>query len=280
MKRPVVHVVGAGAAGLAAARALVNATACASSCTRRSLTLGGRRRSFPDEALPRDFDTGAFLLLSGWKATLALIDAAGARGEWRTEAQAGVAFADLATGERWRIAPNAGRLPWWLLDARRRGPNLRLGDFWAALLLLDAPADATVQSLAPKGAALERLWRPLTVAALNCPPETASARLLGAVLRDVVAAGGAGLRILTPKRGFGRAFVEPLARSLDRDGATLRYGRRLTGLGLVSNASRISNSSTIASISGPKTRRSWRRRGRRPRRSSPERRRRKRRRRR
>ena len=36
---------------------------------------------------------------------------------------------------------------------------------------------------------MERLWRPLTLAALNGPPETASARLLGAVLREIVGSG-------------------------------------------------------------------------------------------
>ncbi len=235
MKRAVVHVVGAGAGGLSAARALIVGGACDVVLHEAQAHPGGRRRSFQDEPLAYEFDTGVFPLLSCWSSTLALIEASGARGEWRTEARPGVAFADLAAGERWRLAPNAGRLPWWLLDPRRRGPNLRFADYWGARRLLSAPAEATVASFAPKGVAMERLWRPLTLAALNCPPETASARLLGAVFREVVEAGGAGLRILTPRRGFGRAFVEPVARNLTRDGATLRFGRRLTGLGLDSN---------------------------------------------
>ena len=37
--------------------------------------------------------------------------------------------------------------------------------------------------------------------------------------------------MLAPGRGIGRAFIEPLARSLERDGAALRFGRRLVGLG-------------------------------------------------
>ncbi len=235
MKRPVVHVVGAGASGLSAAHALLKTGACDVVLHEAQPHAGGRRRSFTDEALACDFDTGVFPVLSCWRATLALIDAAGARGEWRTEGRPGVAFADFATGERWRITPNAGRWPWWLLDARRRGPNLRFSDYWSARRLLSAAPETTVASLAPKGAAMERLWRPLTLAVLNCPPETASARLLGAVLREIVDSGGAGLKILWPSRGFGRAFVEPLQRGLERDGATLRFGRRLTGLGLESD---------------------------------------------
>jgi len=230
MKRPVVHVVGAGAAGLSAAKALIDARACDVVLHEAQAQPGGRRRSFHDEALACDFDTGAFPILSCWRSTLALIDAIGARGEWRAETQPGVAFVDVATGERWRLTPNAGRWPWWLLDPGRRGPRLRFGDYWEARRLLSAPPEVTVESVAPKGVAMERLWRPLTLAALNSPPETASARLLGAVLREIREAGGGGLTILTPSRGFGRAFVEPLARSLERDGAALRFGRRLIGL--------------------------------------------------
>ena len=74
------------------------------------------------------------------------------------------------------------------------------------------------------------MWRPLTMAALNAPLERASAPLLGAVMRRILLAGGAGLRILTPENGFGRAFVEPLVRNLQRLGAALRFERRLVAL--------------------------------------------------
>jgi hypothetical protein len=72
----------------------------------------------------------------------------------------------------------------------------------------------------------------LSLAALNAPPEIASAQLAGAVLRKILRAGGAGLRVLTPVNGFGRAFVEPLARNLQRLGALLRFERRLIALDL------------------------------------------------
>ncbi len=230
MKRAIVHIVGAGAAGLAAARALA-------ADGRRHVILhesaphaGGRRRTFHDGALGLDFDTGNFPLISFWTASLSLIDAIGARGEWREEAEPGVAFADFATGERWRLRPNAGRAPWWLLGGKRRGPRLRLSDFWAARRLISASPGATVASVAPGEPAKTRLWRPLSLAAFNAPPEIASAELAGALLRRIFLAGGAGLRILAPANGFGRAFVEPLQRNLQRLGAALRFERRLVAL--------------------------------------------------
>src|SRR5262249_10954961 len=148
-----------------------------------------------DEALGLDVDTGNFPLLSCWTSTLSLIEAAGSRGEWREEMEPGLALADLMTGERWRIRPTAGRMPWWILDPKRRGPRLTFDDYWSARRLFFAPRGTTVASLAPRsGSAMERLWRPLALAALDCGPEAASARLAGAVLREIASAGGAGAR--------------------------------------------------------------------------------------
>ena len=230
MKRAVVHIVGAGAAGLAAARALAADRRCDVVVHECAPYAGGRRRTFHDETLGLDFDTGNFALISSWAASLSLIEAIGARGEWREEAEPGVAFADFSTGERWRLKPNAGRAPWWLLGGKRRGSGLRFSDFWAARRLISAAPGATVASVAPREPGRTRLWRPLTLAALNAPPEIASAELAGTVLRRILLAGGAGLRILTPVNGFGRAFVEPLARNLQRLGAVLRFERRLVAL--------------------------------------------------
>jgi hydroxysqualene dehydroxylase len=229
MKRAVVHVIGAGVAGLAAARALAASGRCDVVIHEARAQAGGRRRSFRDETLGVEIDIGNFPLLSGWKSSLALVDAIGARGEWVEAKAPGVDFADFAAGKRWRLAPNAGRLPWWLLHERRRGPGLTPADYWGMRRLLSAPADATVAAFAPKGHAFERLWRPLTLAALNCEPEAGSARLAGAALRAALAGGGAGLKLLTPAANFGRAFVEPLTRAVERQGAALRFGRRLTG---------------------------------------------------
>ena len=230
MRRAVAHVIGAGVAGLAAARALAIAADRDVVVHEARGQTGGRRRAFRDETLGLEIDIGNFPLLSGWKATLALVDAIGARGEWVENPAPGVAFADFAAGKRWRLAPNAGRAPWWLLYARHRGPDLTPADYWAMRRLLTAPADATVAAFAPSGPAFERLWRPLALAALNCEPEAGSARLAGAALREALGGGGAGLRVLTPAANFGRAFVEPLTRAVERQGVALRLGRRLTGL--------------------------------------------------
>jgi hypothetical protein len=231
MKQSVVHIVGAGVAGLAAARMLAATGRREVVLHEARLQAGGRRRSFYDETLGFDVDTGNFPLISSWSSALSLLEAVGARGEWREEKESGVAFADFSSGERWRLRPNPGRAPWWLIVPGRRGPRLTLSDYWAARRLFSASKTATVASLGPNGgAAMERLWRPLCIAALNCPPETASASLAGTALRELVRFGGSGMRLLTPVHSFGRAFIEPLVRRIQRDGATLRFERRLIAL--------------------------------------------------
>jgi hydroxysqualene dehydroxylase len=232
MKRAVVHIVGAGVAGLSAARALAASRRCEVVVHEARPQAGGKRRSFYDETLGVEIDISNVPLLSCWSSSLSLIESVGARGEWREEADPGVAFADFLSGERWRLLPNHGRAPWWLLDPERRGPRLKVSDYWALRRLRSASKTATVASLVPEGgAAMERLWRPLCVAALNCPPETASASLAAAALAELFRSGGRGMRLLTPVESFGRAFVEPLARQVQRDGAALRFERRLLALG-------------------------------------------------
>jgi phytoene dehydrogenase-like protein len=230
MKRPTVHVIGAGASGLSAALHLA-ATPQADIVVHESAAqAGGRRRSLFDDATGMTFESGHRVVLSSWRYALGLIEAIGARAQWRDAAPGGVAFADMASGERWTLRPGGGPFPWWILDPRRRAPRTRLRDYWLAARLGRAPASALLGDYAPSvGPAAERLWRPFALAALNTDLERASARLAAAALGET-RLGGA--RPLTPVHGFGRAFVEPAVKALRRRGVAIRFERRLAALDL------------------------------------------------
>ena len=230
MKRPTVHVVGAGFSGLSAAVRLA-ATANADIVVHESAEqAGGRRRSFFDEAMAMTLDCGHDLALSSWRSAWAAIEAVGARAQWREVAPDGVAFADMASGERWTLRPNAGPFPWWVFAPRRRAPRTRLKDYWPAAWLGRAPASALLSDYAPTGGpAAERLWRPFALAALNTDLERASARLAGVALSET-RFGRA--RPLMPVHGLARAFVEPAVKALRRRDVAVRFERRLAALDL------------------------------------------------
>ncbi len=228
MNRPTVHIIGAGFSGLSAAVHLAATSNALIVVHESAAQAGGRRRSFFDEATATTIDSGHDLVLSSWRSAMAAIEAIGARAEWREAAPSGIAFADMASGERWTLRPNGGPLPWWICDPRWRAPRTRLKDYWPAARLLRAPTTALLRDYAPSaGPAAERLWRPFALAALNTDLERASARLAGAALSET-RLGGA--RPLMPVHGLARAFVEPAVKTLRRRGVAVRFERRLAAI--------------------------------------------------
>jgi squalene-associated FAD-dependent desaturase len=142
-------------------------------------------------------------------------------------------FADLRTGERWTLRPNAGRLPWWILDARRRVPGTRTQEYLAPIAVLRAPAEATVGDvMACRGPLYERLWRPLLLAALNTEPSAADARLAAQILRETLGAGGQACRPIVATGGLSAALIEPALSYLAARGAEMRFSHALRAIRL------------------------------------------------
>ncbi|TXM89367.1 NAD(P)-binding protein, partial [Methylobacterium sp. WL122] len=133
-----VHVVGAGLAGLSAAVSLVErgARVVVHEAAKQA---GGRCRSYYDPTLGLELDNGNHLLLSGNTDSLDFLKRIGAPDDALTGPdEALFPFADLKTGERWTLRPNAGRVPWWVLSKARRVPGSRARDYLAPLGILRA----------------------------------------------------------------------------------------------------------------------------------------------
>jgi hydroxysqualene dehydroxylase len=236
MQRPVVHVVGAGLAGLAAAVGLAGGPfdIVVHEASRQA---GGRCRSYFDETLGMTIDNGNHLLLSGNESTRAYLDAIGARHELRGPKRCEIAFADMASGERWTLRPNEGRLPWWLLVEGRRVPRTRAADYLSVARLLRASAQARVGDVMEcSGPLYERLWGPFFLAALNTDPRGAAAVLAATILRETLARGGRACHPLVAANGLSRAFVDPALKLLRRGGAQIRFERRLRALDFAENS--------------------------------------------
>ncbi len=223
----VIHIVGAGLAGLAAGVRLARAG--------RRVVLyeasghaGGRCRSFHDDVLGATIDNGNHLLLSGNRSALAYLGEIGAADTLTGPAGAAFPFVDLTTDERWTVRLNAGPIPWWVLMAGRRPPGSRAADFLAVLRLARAGPDATVGGLfGGQGVMFTRFLEPLAVAALNTPADAAAARPLWAVFRETFARGAAACRPLIARDGLSRSFVDPALARLQALGAEIRFGHRL-----------------------------------------------------
>jgi squalene-associated FAD-dependent desaturase len=222
-----VHVVGAGLAGLAAAAALA-AAGHRVVLYESSDHAGGRCRSYVDAELGLRIDNGNHLLLSGNRSALAYLRLIDARDTFEPPGEAAFPFVDLQSGERWRLRPNRGSLPWWVLARGRRVPGSTALDYLAVLRLRESQPEATVAGRLDTASVLyRRLWQPVAVAALNTAAEDGSALLFWRVLEETLGNGAAACRPLLPRQGLSESLIDPALAMLRGRGADIRFGTRL-----------------------------------------------------
>jgi squalene-associated FAD-dependent desaturase len=224
-----VHVIGAGIAGLSAASVLAS----------RGLRVelyeatghaGGRCRSYHDPVLGRAIDNGTHVLVGANRAAFRYLARIGATDRLLAMGGGGVSFVDVARGQRWRARLGGGVVPWWIAVPSRRVPDSTITEYLRLRRLFNAKSSATVTDCLGAGPLMDRLWRPLTKAALNTAPEEASARLLVPVVRGMMLGGAAAARIHVARDGLGPTFVDPALALLAANGVTPRYGARLRAI--------------------------------------------------
>jgi len=225
-----IHIIGAGLAGLSAAVSLGKRGRVVAVHEATSFA-GGRCRSYHDAAVGMTIDNGNHLLLSGNLAALGFLREIGAAHGLIGPATPTFDFIDLASRERWTLRMSEGRLPWWIFDPARRVPGTRARDYLGFGRLIMAPAGKSVgEVISPSGPLYARLVAPLLLAALNIEPPAGSARLAGAVIRETLAAGGQACRPLIARDGLGPTLVAPALARIAQAGGTVRLSHELHAL--------------------------------------------------
>ncbi|MGE3149939.1 MAG: hydroxysqualene dehydroxylase HpnE [Pseudorhodoplanes sp.] len=237
----IVHIIGAGLAGLSAAVRL-SAGGAKVRVYEANAQAGGRCRSYHDRGLDLVIDNGNHLLLSGNRDARAFLRAIGADHEMVGPAQAEFPFIDLQSGERWTLRPNAGPLPWWIFSRARRVPGTTSSEYLslARFLLPVSDDDEIEEVLDCDGVLYDRMLRPVLLAALNVEPPEGSAALAAAVIRETLARGGRFCRPLIARNGLSAAFIDPAIAFIRTNGGDVQLesevrqlvfeGDRLTAL--------------------------------------------------
>ena len=242
--KPRIAVIGGGWAGCAAAVALAGAGQSVT-LFEAARTLGGRARAVPVHGL--NLDNGQHILLGAYSATLAMLKKVGIERD--------AAFLNMPLQMRYpRVGMDAGmdagmdflapRLPAplhlavALLRAKglSRADKLSLARFSTTARWMDWTLhhDCSVSELLERFDQTARLtalmWRPLCLAALNTPPERASAQVFLAVLRDSLGARRAASDMLLPKLDLSALFPQAAARFVEGRDGEVRLGAAVTSL--------------------------------------------------
>ena len=224
-----VHIIGGGLAGLSAALDLAEAgrRVC---LYEAGPACGGRARSYEDRQLGCRIDNGNHLLLSANHATFGFLRRIGALDTLTGPGTALFPFVDLAAKLHWTLRLSPGRIPWWVFDRKRRVPGMRLRELLSLARLLRARGATTVADCLVPGPLADRLLVPLSIAVLNTQPEIGSAVLMGSMMRESLAKGGAACLPRFPAIGLSESFVDPALLRLGRLGARIRTGCRVVAL--------------------------------------------------
>ena len=235
MHKSSVAIVGAGWAGCAAA---VELTRRGASVTlfEAARTLGGRARRV--DHYGATLDNGQHILLGAYRDTLHLMKTVGLR----------PAEALRRLPLQMRYPSNSGGMdlvaprlpaPFHLAWAVVRAKGLTIADKLSLARFSSAArwmqwqlnTDCTVTELLERFDQTETLtrlmWRPLCIAALNTPPERASARVFLAVLRDSLGAHRNASDMLMPRQDLSSLFPDAAASYVEHQGGHVKTGTQV-----------------------------------------------------
>ena len=228
-----VAVIGGGWSGLACAVELVAAGArtCVIEAARQ---LGGRARRV--DVRNHALDNGQHILIGAYRETLRLMRLVGSDPE-RVLQRLPLELNHPRAGFRLRLpqAPAPLNLAIGLITAKGCSLSEKLGAARFMRTLQTAnyrlTGDISVAQLldchGQKGALRRLMWEPLCLAALNTPPERASAQVFANVLRDSLGGERTDTDLLLPNTDLSHVFPDVASRFITGHGGTIRLSQRV-----------------------------------------------------
>ncbi|MYM28463.1 NAD(P)-binding protein [Duganella sp. CY15W] len=233
-------VIGAGWAGCAAAVELARA-GYKVTLLEAARTLGGRARRIETDR--KQLDNGQHILLGAYSESLRLMQLTGVD----------TSQAVLTLPLQMRYPPNTGGMDFIapalplpaplhlaiaLLRAQglHREDKLSLARFstsarWMGWQLdTDCSVSALLERFDQTPRLIKLMWRPLCLAALNTPPERASARVFLNVLRDSLGAKRRASDMLLPRADLSALFPDAAAAYIGRHGGSVRSGAKVQAI--------------------------------------------------
>ncbi|UMM64722.1 hydroxysqualene dehydroxylase HpnE [Aristophania vespae] len=223
-----VHIIGGGLAGLSAAVEL--APQAQVTLYEAGPVCGGRARSYYDRTLEVTIDNGNHMLLSANPYSFRYLDLIGARNTLKGPGKPIFPWYDLDDGLRWCLRLSKGKIPFWLLSRRSRVPGMDLKEVLSLRRLMKANDKMTVAECLSSGEFTRRLLAPLAISALNTDLESASAALLGNIIKKTLAQGGQACCPWVAKNGLSESFVNPALTYLEKFHSRILFGTRVSAL--------------------------------------------------
>ena len=238
MRPTTVAVIGAGWAGCAAAVELTRAGAKAT-LYEAARTAGGRARRIDYQG--HALDNGQHILLGAYRESLRLMQQVGLQpSQLLMRLPLQMRYPDNEVGMD-LLAPRLPA-PLHLVMGVLRAKGLPFADKLSLARFSSAARwmgwqlnqDCTVAELLARFDQTDRLiklmWRPLCIAALNTPPERASAKVFLAVLRDSLGARRAASDMLLPRTDLSTLFPDAAISWLQKQGGTVMMVHRVNSI--------------------------------------------------
>jgi squalene-associated FAD-dependent desaturase len=231
-----VAVIGAGYAGMAAAVELV-AAGVPVVVHEAGQDLGGRARGVRHRGLK--LDNGLHILVGAYRELLELIARVHGTPPERLLLRLPLTW---RIGERVALDGADLPAPWHLLVGFLRARGIAWRDRLAAARFVAArrrtgfrcaagtTVDALLETCGQSRELRRDLWDPLCLAALNTPPQSASAQVFLDVLRDTLAGAREASDLLLPRCDLGTLFPEAAAAWIEARGAAVRRSHRIQRL--------------------------------------------------